>query len=267
MHNRCKTLSLFAVAIAVVVGSSAIAKDGPFIPLNEFDPDFQWFKPFELREYGGPHPPNTGWFFTFDRMYVNVSRSEQQNNSGQGDFTWGNRLDMGFMKEDQKGWMMSVMHIDGPNLPTQNNANLTNVELNRVWRLDPFHKGSHMELFIGGRFRQFTDRTFNYVENNMVGGQLGVRWFKQTDHWLLSSEMRFAASNNYQLLGQNNAEAFVPMGELRVQAAYYVTRDLAVRFGLHTMYFGQGINRVALTTLNDEDLLVAGISFGFVYQR
>ena len=32
-----------------------------------------------------------------------------------GDFTWGNRFDLGFIDDDSKGWIGTIWHIDGPN--------------------------------------------------------------------------------------------------------------------------------------------------------
>ena len=33
-----------------------------------------------------------------------------------GDFTWGNRFDLGFVDDDSKGWIGTIWHIDGPNV-------------------------------------------------------------------------------------------------------------------------------------------------------
>ena len=76
----------------------------------------------------------TGWFGSYNRMYIGVSRPEDKgypvqtgtqdplrtypDSSDLMDLTWGNRWDLGYMIDDvdhDHGWMFSYMHIDGPN--------------------------------------------------------------------------------------------------------------------------------------------------------
>ena len=136
--------------------STTTAHDqGPlFVDPLEFDPDFQLFKPFDrsVYEYGRQPKVRRGWFFNFDRMWVQLSRPETGGSNGmagqqlakligepffpldrpqprlvnqeqgiiarladRGDFTYANRLDLGFMSDKHQGWMISYINIQNPN--------------------------------------------------------------------------------------------------------------------------------------------------------
>ena len=41
------------------------------------------------------------------------------------------------------------------------------------------------------------------IKNHMVGGQLGLRWYKRKSRWLLSSELRAFVFQNFQELESN----------------------------------------------------------------
>jgi hypothetical protein len=111
----------------------------PFIEPGYFNHDLQFFAPAaDIDTYGGP-VLRTGWFGSYSRMYMGVSRPEYptgysmpypdyytQGRLGlvgaeptQGlDPCWGNRWDLGYMVDDvnhDHGWLFSWMHISGPN--------------------------------------------------------------------------------------------------------------------------------------------------------
>ena len=353
----------------------------PFIEPDEFDPDLQFFAPAQVSDFGGGDPPNTGFYFTYDRMYINVSRPDGDpsfDDVGDGDFSWGNRCDLGFMTEDHVGWGSSIWHLDGPNEllairqerlgrfnedddppgsgeePVLNNRNpreyivadslntikVSSFELNRTWRRKQFHNGAVLEPFIGVRYMTVKDHgradnyhrfgddadgdpdlfapTFegpweiyqtnrNVFENSMLGGQLGLRLFKQSGHWLMSAEFRAVALQNWQflarhqdttmtrvddfntgglpeiiieqrLLNSTDFSEFVWGGEIRGEAAYELTRDVSLRFGFFIMDLGQGIGRsnvfrpfpgsdTALAFDNDQDLFLGGVTFGVTVNR
>ncbi|HUE70486.1 MAG TPA: hypothetical protein VMP01_06305 [Pirellulaceae bacterium] len=358
----------------------------PFIEFDEFDPDLQFFAPAEVTDFGGGEPPNTGFYVTYDRMYINASRPEGDpsfDDVGDGDFGWGNRWDVGYMTADHVGWGASIWHLNGPNEllsvwqerlgrfneddfplgsgeePVLNNRNdgsqlarvylvadslnvikVTNFELNRTWRRKQFHNGAVLEPFIGLRYMLIRDfgRADNYhrydedavgnpiigpeifegpweqyqthrnvFENSMLGGQLGLRLFKQSGHWLLSGEFRAIALQNWQFLARHrdttltrvddfntgglpeiiieerflqstDFSEFVWGGEIRGEAAYELTRDISLRFGFFMMNLGQGIGRsnvirpfpfadTALVAKNEQDLFLGGLTFGFTVNR
>lgn len=119
----------------------------PFIEPDSFGPDFQFFAPADVSSYGGGDPANTGFYVTYDRLYINMQRPKMrpilrvgnepfgfgddlnpdlEHNQGllgftgdretgyDGDFGWGNRYDFGFMTEDDHGWNAVVWHLTGP---------------------------------------------------------------------------------------------------------------------------------------------------------
>ncbi|MGE0758434.1 MAG: hypothetical protein AB7F89_15495 [Pirellulaceae bacterium] len=87
----------------------------PFIEPMAFQPDFQFFAPAEADLLDSEIEAKVGWFGTYDRTYIWVSRPESEASRTQGDFTWGNRIDLGYMTEEDHGWLVSFHHIDGPN--------------------------------------------------------------------------------------------------------------------------------------------------------
>lgn len=199
----------------------------PFTEPDHFGPDLQFFAPFDGSDYGGGDPPNIGFYFDYSRLYWNIQRPSQRpiNRIGwegdfaaslnlplhqfgdqgmlgftgdrptgyDGDFTWGNRYNFGYMTEDDHGWYCSMLHVAGPAeslhvrqerlnrinegstgdnpapiladrnpryydlYSSINAARLSSVELNKVWRRKEFHKGGTLEPFIGARFMTFKD--------------------------------------------------------------------------------------------------------------
>jgi len=75
-------------------------------------------------------------------------------------------------------------------------------------------------------------------------------------------------AHNYQFFPDASREEFVIAGEVRFEVAYLLSREVALRFGWDTLYFGRGIARDAtFNTPNDEDMLVTGLSMGITVNR
>jgi hypothetical protein len=347
-------------------GSDAFWQFQPFIDPGYFQPDFQFFAPAEVSDFGGGDPPNHGVYVTFDRTYVNVSRPRNEFSFGsgnQGDFTWGNRMEVGYMTGDPTGWQAVLWHVNGPNenfvnaeflqqflaadgttlnqIPTAgaidsiNQLKMSSFELNKVWRQKPLHNGTIVEPLIGYRYmnvRDFFQRqalvqevpdaviatpfatanefllvnTRNAIfENQMHGGQLGARIFRQRGHWLLSADLRFFGLANFQTLRIQHQQSILPNpdvlnvngtaidtinffgsggdvnrtvdyhrftqfcwgGEARAEASYELTRDINLRFGLVFLDLGQGIGRGDQPRLNNQAVQMAGVTFGFTVNR
>lgn len=247
----------------------------PFIDPDYFEPDFQLFAPAEVSEYGLGPQPNIGWYFTFDRVNWNVTRAEGAPQEYQGDATWGNRVDIGYMTEQDEGWLIEIMAVRGPNLRDDAGAPInvvktSGIEISKVWRLEPLHHGMNIEPFLGVRFTQITDFTDpnDTIENNLLGLQIGYRASKQTGHWVLSNEFRFFAAQNWQLAASGDQADWVPAGDIRFEAAYMVSRDVAIRVGWELLYFGDGIARgnPQLGPIS-QDMLQTGVTFGFAVNR
>jgi hypothetical protein len=265
-----------------------------------FENDLQWFAPAETWEYGGePIGAKTGWFFAYDRAYINVSRggliplATDNIQTFQGDFTWGNRYELGYMTEEDYGWLLNGWYIKGPQVDTvTENGNVivgnlgqyASVDLNRTWRLEPFYHGGFIEPFIGLRFSQFIDYTRGKVENNMIGAQLGARYFKQKGNWVISGQAQAFPMLNYQMFQtfgdgatvgsgvQPSYQEFVIGGEARIEIAYLISKTISIRAGWDLQYFGRGIARNAAWVsqpgyVNDEHLVMTGATFGFTINR
>jgi hypothetical protein len=128
----------------------------------------------------------------------------------------------------------------------------------------------------------------------MFGGQFGFRYFGQRGHWLLSAEVRAFAMQNYQSLYNTlyvtqtrysgvggdvelelrsrtdtitGAEEFVFGGEVRAEASYELTRDINLRFGAMFMDLAKGIGRGNTIATNQQDVQMAGVTFGFTVNR
>ncbi|MFO0870802.1 MAG: hypothetical protein U0935_17885 [Pirellulales bacterium] len=373
------------VVVAALAAPSYAQRFQPFIDPDYFHPDLQFFAPAEAEEYGGEPQVKTGWFAGYDRMYIYVSRPRGEASYTEGDFTWGNRYDIGYMTAENHGWYFSAMHIDGPNegdnilverlnryndtnqggnngggggnnnnngpiFPaidrndgftgertydqqiSTNLANMVGFEINKVWRLEPLHHGSILEPFIGFRYNKFKDYTRRdqyqrfddqgnpvpnlpnanvalddatieqftlnqwSITNNMVGGQLGVRWYARKSRWLLDSEFRAFALQNFQGMNYvqqvettmydgagtgsdvvlvinekqvqyDHAAEFVWGMEIRAQAAYDLTRDISLRCGMNLLDYGTGVGRGNNFTRNSEDVLMVGFTFGITMNR
>ncbi len=369
----------------------------PFVEPGYFNHDLQFFAPAaDIDGYGGP-VMRTGWFGSYSRMYLRVSRPDHLDSFDRMDRTWGNRWDLGYMIDDvdhDHGWLFSYMHVDGPNAydtvirervnrlneddegrpepdtgqggqqqqddvvepPIDRNnvgppnrqrnyyvndslnlGKLSNVELNKIFRMEPLNRGGLLEPFFGVRYTKFdsldqdqtyirydedgfvfldppfppadptdpdfvdigdteiedliTDR-FRYV-NHMVGGQLGFRWLYRLNRWNLSSEVRAFAFHNFQQMqrrvdiertyydggGQGSevegvvnyrntenyhATATVVGTDIRAEAAYEVTRDVSLNFGMQFLGLFTGVGRGRSLALNSQDLIMVGGTFGVV---
>ena len=432
--NELMSITKFAVcitALAVVLAASPalgqreirhfpplVDPDGynpdvyqPFLEPDIFDGDLQFFAPAQFSEFGGGEDNNIGWFGSYDRVYLWMTRPEDQLAGGpsqasqvsleqadhkSGDFTWGNRFDVGYMTGEDHGWLASFWHIDGPNFfdvleieridvfdaldqvnsdpatsqdlrtgggagaanmgllgqPARdandpitgardfrrqnsvNAADLSSFEFNKTFRIRPLHYKSVVEPFFGFRYMKFSDfyardgyERFNNVtgaplgtgivvggteqtftiedltrirarfDNHMVGGQLGVRWFKRKQKWNLSSELRAFAAQNFQSIeGSTNIERtyfgaapgtdamintvvfdqvrsaghtseFVIGTEVRAEAAYAVTRDFSLRAGMAFMHLGRGIGRGNTLARNNQTVTIIGATFGAELRR
>ena len=136
MSSRSILSSLGAIGIVMTLASVAAAQDyQPFIEAGYFDHDLQFFAPAsDIDTYDDDPVLRTGWFGSYNRMYIGVSRPEDKGYPAQTglqdplrtypdssdlmDLTWGNRWDLGYMIDDvdhDHGWMIAYMHIDGPN--------------------------------------------------------------------------------------------------------------------------------------------------------
>ena len=134
------------------------------------------------------------------------------------------------------------------------------------------------------------------IQNMMFGGQLGLRYFNHRKSWKISSDVRFLALENFQdatfrrieqttlyamidededpiLFRTNKTETpiskdeFVYGIDVRLEAAYELTRDFSVRFGGQYMHLSRGIWRGNNVNFTRQDLILAGFTVGIELNR
>ena len=111
-----------AIALASILLFTPIlhAQHGDFQPLFAdplaASPDYQFFAPVDLGDFGDQPEPRSGWFAQYRRLYTFVSRPQDEIGSTEGDFTWGNQYDVGYMTDTGSGWFVSGTNIGGPNV-------------------------------------------------------------------------------------------------------------------------------------------------------
>lgn len=115
-----------AASLTAIVGfatAGPVEASQPFHPFAEsmdIDPDYQWFAPVdmqELNELSARKRANRGWFVAYDRLHFGLDRPDTTAQSkNKIDMTWGNRYDLGFMSDKDRGWLFSFTHVSGPNV-------------------------------------------------------------------------------------------------------------------------------------------------------
>ncbi len=266
--------------------------DQPTSPLElgYFDHDLQFFAPAEISNYGGEAEPPVGWYVNYNRVYWFASFADTQTQPFSGKWNWGNRWNLGFMTEADHGWDVEYVHFIGPQAhveiieldpmdPTEppttrrsfvNTLEVDSFELSKTFRLKQLHDGSFVEPFIGARFAHIADSITigsGRVTNDIIGAQLGCRWFKETGRWTYSAAARIFPGQNFQHFPLESADQFVIAGEIRGDAAFHFTRDISVVSGFDVIHFGRGLARGDSTLFNDQDLTMAGFHLGLQLNR
>ncbi len=180
---RCLCLLNVVASSIFATGVATAQRFQPFGPLD-FGHDVQMFAPAEISSFGGGPEPNRGYFASYDRVNWNVSRPQGRLDDGSGafllgtsqpdemDWTWGHRLDLGYMTDEEHGWLLEVLNVGGPNVAgftglirnepasttdfrifaVENSLDYTSVELMKQWRLKQLHRGSYVDVFAGARY-------------------------------------------------------------------------------------------------------------------
>jgi hypothetical protein len=191
-----------AAAVLFLATSSKAQQHQPFGPVD-FESDAQMFQTLNLDnlgEFDGQWKGYTGYFASYDRTYLFVSRAQNQGNvpnrnnvnPWEGDPTLGHRFDLGYMSQDKpQGWLISGLIINGPDLrpentwvdpnpavapdppnnnpnPISNLAELNSIEVSKIWRHKPFHNGAIIEPMMGLRYIGFNDNGYTLVDSVFV---------------------------------------------------------------------------------------------------
>lgn len=166
--------------------------------------------------------------------------------------------------------------LDYPDIKATNYTDFWCTEAMFTRRLHRISFGGHWELMGGVRYTSFEEQFYvqargiqailnesawnNEAWNRIVGPQFAVRWFKDCCRWRFAAEGRFAPSVNFQsvhltstlggatpgfgLTFQNSgidtmtAYEFSPVGEVRLNWSYQLTRAISVRAGYSALYVG-----------------------------
>ena len=209
-----RTIRMFVLAALAVAGQAGLAQEGyhPFSEPMAFDPDWQFFAPVQmqdLQDLTARQRANTGYYLTYDRLNIGVTRSESETSSNKIDFTWGNRFDFGWMNSKESGWMFSAINVSGPNVYNQyeqqrlnqfitaatnptiqpisfqndvaeerkyiiqdsvNVGSFASFEANKVWRMEPYRYGGILEPMVGLRYAFFGDSAANDLYTTSIIG-------------------------------------------------------------------------------------------------
>ena len=116
LHPRVRAFFVGGLMLLLLpVSMSYAQRFQPFGPLD-FTQDWQPFAPAEISSYGGGIEPNTGFFFSYDRIHLWVNRPATAVKPGKFDRTTGTRIDFGYMSNSNNGWIGELMSIRGPNV-------------------------------------------------------------------------------------------------------------------------------------------------------
>lgn len=174
--------------------------------------DFTWGNRMEV---GWVNEEDKGWQACL--WHVNGPNEKFANSSSQIALTDANNASTQFFLLDQAFDSINVLKM-------------SSFELNRVWRRPPFHNGTQFEPFLGYRYMNVKDyfqrdyfqevpvgtdeffaldRFTAQFENQMHGGQLGARIYRQRGHWMLSADVKFFAFGNFQSLRRSREQSFL----------------------------------------------------------
>lgn len=299
---------------------------------SKADGDFGWGNRYDV---GFMTSRNTGWLASFrsmggpnvyDRIYQ--ERINRFNPDDVGDPVTAPVQPFIDANDPQLGTRAYVL---GDSL---NVFGLTNFELNKTWRLEPYRYGGILEPLVGFKYSTLKDFAMNQsysrsillitepgaittdtqletlvsnetrIENQMVGGQFGARYFTHYERWTVSGELRTFAMANFQnrhyaqrvfiteydgepdigvevvatdytsgsgFAHSTNTE-FVFGFEARAEAAYQLTKYIGLRGGIDVIDFADGIWRGANpgfgdVNAHDQDVQLAGFTMGIEINR
>ena len=214
---------------------------------------------------------------------------------------------------------------------TENHFDFNSYELNKTWRMQPYHYGGILEPLIGIRWMRLNDTnrvttlrtdgdltglagvipgsfaggdqlltSQSLTDNEMLGGQIGFRYFKYRDRFTFSSDFRVFSGANWQCSKTNQEELLILYGtttvsegdavtdiqrdatrplyernedvfvgfDLRGEIGYQLTKMISLRTGFQVIDIGTGVWRGgnSINTVSggdqDQDLVMFGATFG-----
>ena len=268
-------------------------------------------------EIGYADDTNFGWLVSvLDHVHQGQYQTVNQAKMTLGD---PNLLVEGFLIDPDTSVVTDVGQLPGlfQQLLMQNLTTLNGLELSRTYRAPRLHGGGFFEVIYGARWFQLDDAyivtglgngsaTYTLVTpdvtgvfplnvladsywatrtlNNLIGAQIGLRWFRQRYRWVTSADARFLAAANFQNthqvtdlgtlrlanpeplpaevaflgLGTNTHvynTTFAPMGELRVNVSYNATSKVALKVGYTGIIVGNVSRASNRVDYNSERLI------------
>ncbi len=215
---------------------------------------------------------------------------------------------------------------------TQNVFQYQGYELNKTWRMTPYHYGGIVEPLIGIRYMKLRDvNSFNAYNssiypppppdpvpepifeelttdknvtlNDMFGGQIGFRYFKPHDRYVLSTEFRAFFGGNWQSSSYQNIREYTQYEDdsvgaevtsmatiatnplytknsefyygydVRAELSYQLSRMFAVRTGMQAIQIGSGVWRggegrnAFAGGAKDQGVFMFGATFGLNFNH
>lgn len=200
--------------------------------------------------------------------------------------------------------------------PMLTRTTLANVEISRLFR-QKLSNGAWLEPYFGVRYQGINDETIEdtvvsfltandsnrfkqRTKNDAFGAHIGSRYSRTYGRWTLRTDAALAASYNSQsylasdLTFSGNSltvfeatfedNSFTPTLDLSVDAAYSLTRDIALRCGVQALHIWDGVTRVDTRTtglnpfsafgvgepvvgIRDQSFTAIGFTFGLEWRR
>lgn len=211
------------------------------------------------------------------------------------------------LPDDTQIPVIRALPITFDQVTIENKAQTWGVELMRMYRSRQLHNGGFIEFMYGARYfelnEDFTVSTqggftstgssaaggsywFTRAENHIVGPQLGLRYFRKFDRWMVNTEGRFLGGVNIQNVRQEAQlgtglintyggfglpfswagasstsrrvfTEFTPLLEIRAELRYQVTRSISLRAGWTGMWMDHMVRAASMV---DYTLPTMGIS-------
>jgi hypothetical protein len=276
--------------------------------------------------------PATGWRFDFGcagrcggwlASVLNVNPFEDRFSAGLGEILFRDQFET---EPDslRTAWVFSTVNV-------YNKSRAQGVEVMPFWRTDQLHRGGYLDWMAGVRYFRFvetfsveafdprawpgitlgtlvtTPTTFAWTQanNNIIGPQVGIRWFRERGRIQLSAEGRFMAGWNIQNVKQTGIldlesftitigdqifvfkstqaatsrhfNTFVPLGEVRANLAYQFTSHILAQVGWTGIFAGNiarpntmvdyGVPNFGILPNNKQSIFLQGLNIGVVFNR
>ncbi|MDM4014441.1 hypothetical protein [Roseiconus lacunae] len=268
-----RKLTARVIGSLVLLCGMASAQAQQHLPVADpfqFEPDFRWFEPIydaDLADIKPKKRANTGWFATYDRLYLYGSRPDNNDlNFGDDDSRLdggaGHRYEVGFMLPDSdSGWLFSWVDNDVGEFhrirhERGNRINEDELDGEATNAAPPFGleaiPGISNNIGFNYRFVDELDslnvisfdsyelsktwRMEPYHYGGILEPLVGIRWFRLKDTYAAS---RFESSNDPDnVISSNLLNKYGALAEeLTINQAFTENEAITAQFGFRYMKF------------------------------